>query len=153
MIAGQLALVVAAVAEQPARLMLDDQSLLIEWKPVYKRGFAMQAPLAVAGFLLGLLAWWQTDVWVWLVGALVLVSNWPYTLLGIMPTNNKLMTIDPANAGADGRELVQIWARATCCSHRARLCGSAVVSMGVVAIARSRSVSKGPLRLRGGDTP
>jgi hypothetical protein len=37
--------------------------------------------------------------------------NWPYTLLGIMPTNNKLMTIDPANAGPDSRELVQIWAR------------------------------------------
>lgn len=121
MIAGQLALVVAAVfagaalyvniAEQPARLMVDDQSLLIEWKPAYKRGFAMQAPLAVAGFLLGLLAWWQTGVWLWLLGALVLISNWPYTLLGIMPTNNKLMTIDPANAGPDSRELVQIWAR------------------------------------------
>ena len=71
----------------------------------------MQAPLAVAGFLLGLLAWWQTGVWLWLLGALVLVSNWPYTLLGIMPTNNKLMAIDPANAGPDSRELVQIWAR------------------------------------------
>src|SRR6476646_5017239 len=102
------ALYISAV-EQPARMGLDDQSLLIEWKPAYKRGFAMQAPLAVAGFLLGLLAWWQTGVWLWLLGALVLISNWPYTLLGIMPTNNKLMTIDPANAGPDSRELVQIW--------------------------------------------
>jgi hypothetical protein len=48
------------IAEQPARLEIDDRSLLIEWKPAYKRGFAMQAPLAVAGFLLGPLGCWQT---------------------------------------------------------------------------------------------
>ena len=120
MIAGQLALVVAAVfagaalyvniAEQPARSMLDDRSLLIEWKPAYKRGFAMQAPLAVAGFLLGLFAWWQTGVWLWLLVAVVLISNWPYTLLGIMPTNNKLMSTDPAIAGLDSRKLIEKWA-------------------------------------------
>ena len=120
MIAGQLALIVAAIfagaalyvniAEQPARLELDDRSLLIEWKPAYKRGFAMQAPLAVAGFLLGILAWWQTGVWLWFLGALVLISNWPYTLLGIMPTNNKLMSTDPATAGLDSRKLIEKWA-------------------------------------------
>jgi hypothetical protein len=69
MLAGQLALIVAAlfagaaiyvnVAEQPARLGLEDRSLLVQWKPAYKRGFTMQASLAIAGFLLGMLAWWQ----------------------------------------------------------------------------------------------
>ncbi len=117
MFAGQLALVVAAVfagaalyvniAEQPARLDLDDRSLLSEWKPAYKHGFAMQAPLAIAGFLLGLLAWWQTDVWLWLLGAIIMIANWPYTLLGIMPTNRTLMATDPADAGAESRKLIE----------------------------------------------
>ena len=121
MFAGQLALTVAAIfagaavyvgfAEQPARLSLDDRSLLTEWKPAYKRGFAMQAPLAIAGFLFGLLAWWQTGGWSWLLGAVVLVANWPYTLLVIMPTNNELMALDPASAGPDSRKLIEKWAR------------------------------------------
>jgi len=98
------------VAEQPARLTLDDRALLTEWKPAYKRGFAMQAPLAIVGFLLGILAWWQTGVWLWLLGALILIANWPYTMLGILPTNNQLMAIDPANAGPDSRKLIEKWA-------------------------------------------
>ena len=82
-----------------------------QWKPAYKRGFAMQAPLAIIGFLLGVLAWWQTDHWAWLLGAAILVANWPYTLLGIMPTNNKLMAIDPARAGPETRKLIVKWSR------------------------------------------
>src|SRR5438445_8779661 len=119
MIAGQLAILVASlfagaalyvnVAEQPARLKLDERSLLVEWKAAYARGFAMQAPLAIAGFLLGLLAWWQTGNRSWLIGAVVLVANWPYTLLVMMPTNQKLKATDPAGAGSATRELVVKW--------------------------------------------
>ena len=108
MIVGQLALIVAAafagaaiyinVAEHPARMQLDDRSALIEWKPAYARGFAMQATLAIVGFLLGTLAWWRSGVLAWLLGALVLVANWPFTLLAIMPTNLRLMATDPARA-------------------------------------------------------
>jgi anthrone oxygenase-like protein len=119
MLAGQLALVVAAlftgaalyinVAEQPARLQLDDRALLTQWKPAYKHGLVMQASLAVIGFVLGLAAWWQTGKWAWALGAVVLVANWPYTMLAIMPTNNRLMATEPAEADARTRALVQKW--------------------------------------------
>ena len=121
MLAGLLALIAAAVffgaafyvnfAEQPARLHLDDRSLLAEWKPSYKRGFAMQAPLAIVGFVLCVIAWWQTGDWLWLAGAIVLLMNWPYTLLGIMPTNNALMALDPAAAGPQSRNSIEKWAK------------------------------------------
>ena len=118
MLAGQLAIITAAlfagaaiyinVAEQPARLQLDDRALLTEWKPAYKRGFAMQAPLAIVGFLLGALAAWQTGTWLWFVGAIIMLLNWPYTLLVIMPTNNRLMALDP-EAAPEVRTLVKTW--------------------------------------------
>jgi uncharacterized membrane protein len=121
MIAGHLALIVAAVfagaavyinvAEHPSRRSLDDRSQLIQWKPAYTGGFAMQASLAVAGFLLGLLAWWQTGGWLWLAGALVFIANWPFTLLVMMPVNSSLMATDPASAGPDSRHLLEKWAR------------------------------------------
>ena len=119
MIVGQLALIAAAVfsgaalyiivAEQPARLSLDDESLLRQWKPAYKRGFAMQAPLAVVGCLFGLWAWWQSAEWLWLIGAVVLILNWPYTLIVMLPTNNALFATDPAQAGASTRMEIIKW--------------------------------------------
>ena len=119
MLRGHLALIVAALftgaavyinwAEQPARLQLDDRALITEWKPAYKRGFALQAPLAVIGCLLGVMAWWQTDQLFWLIGAVLMIANWPWTLWGIMPTNNKLMAIDPKDAGSTSRELIEKW--------------------------------------------
>jgi hypothetical protein len=119
MFAGLLALIVAAVfagaalyinlAEQPARLALDDAAMLTEWKLAYKRGFAMQAPLTVIGCLLGLFAWWQLGGWGFVIGALAIIANVPWTLLRIIPSNNRLMATEPAAATAETRQSIVQW--------------------------------------------
>jgi hypothetical protein len=121
MLAGPLALVIAALfagaalyvssVEQPARLSLDIHAALAEWRPAYKGGTAMQAPLAAIGFLLGALAWWQTREPAFGVGALAMIANWPWTLLAIMPVNGKLMKDDAARTDSQTRALLENWGR------------------------------------------
>lgn len=119
MMSGLLALVAAAifsgvalyvgVAEQPARLSLDDRALLAEWKPSYQRGAAMQAPLALLGCLLGLMAWGQTSHPGFLIGGIAMIAPWPWTLIGIRPTNDALLATEPDNAGPQTRALIVKW--------------------------------------------
>jgi Domain of unknown function (DUF1772) len=121
MLAGHLALVLAAAfagaafyinfAEHPARLALDDRSLLKQWKPSYDAGYTMQASLAVASAALGLVAGWISRDWRWLMGAALIFANWPFTLLVIMPTNHKLKAIAEADAGPASRSMLIAWGK------------------------------------------
>lgn len=126
------ALYVSAV-EHPARRNLDPGGALAEWKPAYKRGAVIQAPLALTGFVLGLAAWWLEGGWLWLAGAFVLVANWPYTLLVIRPVNNRLLATRPAEAGSESQAWLEKWARL----HMARtLLGAAAMILFLAASPR-----------------
>ncbi len=121
MLIGDLALASAAafaatafyvnIAEQPARLALDDRALLAQWKPSYANGLKMQASLAMISGLLGLATWWGTDDGSWVIGAVLMLANWPYTLLGIKPINERLNAIPIEQADANSRALIENWGR------------------------------------------
>ena len=119
MLAAHLALVFAAVfagaaifvnvAEQPARLALDDPALLLEWQKSYDRAAPMQGGLALLAALLGCLAAWQMHDWRLVVGALLILANWPYTLFVIKPTNDRLHAVKPEQANAETRQAIIAW--------------------------------------------
>ena len=112
-----MALIVAALftgaafyinaVEQPARLGLADAALFAEWKPSYKRGTLMQAPLALLGALFGVLAFLGGYDWRWLAGGLLMLANWPFTFLVIMPVNNRLMAM--GGGEPEVRPLIRRW--------------------------------------------
>ena len=121
MLIGQLALVTAAaftdaaiyvtVAEQPARLALDDAALLTQWQSSYPRASVMQAGLALGSALLGLAAYWSSGDWSWLAGAVLIFANLPFTILVILPTNKALQAVAPAAADGSTRRAIETWAR------------------------------------------
>lgn len=120
MIFGLLGLMAASVfagaaayinlVEQPARLLLPPAPLLTQWKTSYKRGYAMQAPLAAIGFLLGLAAFLHTGAALYAIAGVLMLANWPWTLLGILPLNKRLMALDPAAATPETTDSIRHWA-------------------------------------------
>lgn len=120
MIAFHLAALVAAtlfagaalyitLVEHPARLGLRDEPLLAQWQPSYKRALPIQSGLAILGGVSGLSAWFFSSDWQWLAGSVMLLANWPFTLIVIMPVNKRLMAMQQGEAGPESREMLVRW--------------------------------------------
>ena len=112
-------------AEHPARLGLADAPALAQWQPSYRRAVPMQAGLAIAAALLGLWAWLERGDPLLLAGALLILAVVPFTLVVIMPVNNRMMATPPEEAGPETRAMLVRWGAL----HRVRnLLGLAAVA-------------------------
>jgi uncharacterized membrane protein len=97
--------------EHPARMSRSTEIAATVWAPSYKRATLMQAPLAVISSLAGFSAWFISGgVW-WLVGALVIFSVVPFTLLIINGTNKQLLLSGRDLASPETRFLLERWGR------------------------------------------
>jgi hypothetical protein len=100
-----------SVAEHPARLELETRSAAAQWGPSYRRGTWMQAPLAIASFLCGVVVWLTGGGAGWVVAATLIGLVVPFTLVGIMPTNQRLLAPGRDLSSPETRALLEHWGR------------------------------------------
>jgi uncharacterized membrane protein len=105
------AAVYVSLVEQPARLSCGVNAALTEWRPSYKRGTAMQAPLATIGSILGFISWWLEKDTVWLIGGTFLFAVVPFTLIVMFPTNKLLENEKLDSSSPHAEQLLRRWGR------------------------------------------
>src|SRR5580693_7392631 len=99
------------LVEHPARMVLDTKSAALEWAPSYRRATWMQAPLALISLVTGLISWWMGGGFEWAIAALLIGAVVPFTFLGIMPTNHRLLESDRDLASEETRALLGKWVK------------------------------------------
>src|ERR1700722_6096544 len=99
------------LVEHPARMACGTASALAQWAPSYKRGAGVQASLAAAGCVTGIGAWIAGHELGWLIGGILLGLVIPFTLIVILPTNQKLLSPTLDKGSPEAGELLDRWGR------------------------------------------
>jgi uncharacterized membrane protein len=99
------------LVEHPARLSCGPTIAVMEWRPSYKRGTLMQAPLALIGCLSAFLSWWMSGRLIWLAGGLSLLAVLPVTFFVIFPTNKRLESKELDLSPVEAHRLLRLWGR------------------------------------------
>ena len=99
------------LVEQPARLSCGIPLAVTQWRPSYKRGTLMQAPLALVGSVVAFLAWRSNGTVTWLIGGSLFLLVVPITLLVILPTNRLLESQSLDIGSEEAERLLRRWGR------------------------------------------
>jgi hypothetical protein len=128
------AAVYVSLVEHPARVSLGGHAAVQHFRPSYRRGAAMQAPLALVGAAAGIARWALGGSAAWAIGGLALGALVPFTLLAVMPTNARLLD-ERVEAGSDeAATLLRRWGRL----HAVRSAVSVIVFAGFIALLARR---------------
>ncbi len=98
-----------SLAQHPATL---DAGVAIGGRffpPMYKRAAPIQIISALVGFISAMIIWYQSMDILWLIGALLLFSVIPITLIFIKPINDVLLNQDNDPDSVETEKLLKQW--------------------------------------------
>jgi len=98
-----------SLVEHPARILTGPPMAVAQFRTSYPRGAWLQGGLAALGTLAAVGAWLAGARIAWLVAGALLGLVVPYTLVVILPTNNRLMDRALAPDSPEARALLRRW--------------------------------------------
>jgi hypothetical protein len=103
------AAVYVTLVEHPARVSCGTAVAIAEFRPSYKRAAVLQAILALVGAAAGVARWGIGGPLAWLIGGLLLGTVIPFTLLVILPTNERLLDVSLDLSSSESVALLTRW--------------------------------------------
>ena len=104
------AAVYISIAQHPAAMKAGVAVAARFFPPMYNLAAPMQIASAVVGTAAGLITWLLGGGVAWLIGALLLVSVIPYTLVALKPINDQLLDAAAERTDAETEVLLKRWA-------------------------------------------
>jgi uncharacterized membrane protein len=99
------------LVEHPARLSCGTELAATEFGPSYKRATIMQVALAVLAAIAGVIRGLLGGGAIWFIGAAAIIAVIPFTLIVILPINNRILEPARDKASAETRMLLERWGR------------------------------------------
>ena len=99
------------IAEHPARLECGTELAATVFPPSYNKASVMQAVLALISTITACGVWYLGGSILWIVGALLIFSVIPFTIIIIMPTNIKLKSPDLDKTAASTQTMLELWGK------------------------------------------
>jgi hypothetical protein len=97
------------LVEHPARLSCGTEIAATQWAPSYKRATVMQVTLALSATISGIAGWVLGGGTLWLVGSVLIFAVIPFTVVVILPTNNRLLEPNRDRRSLETRRLLERW--------------------------------------------
>lgn len=97
--------------EHPARMQCGVEVAATEFAPSYRRATVMQATCAAVCLLASLAGWFAGASFWWLIAGILLGSVIPFTVVVILPTNNRLLSPTLDRRSAEAERLLARWGR------------------------------------------